>query len=267
VTVLGLLRSSCIKGQRVAFDWRLSGEFMHVARLARRAGGAVALAGCVALGGFAAPAAFAQDPGGNNGTVKVDGVRFGLHPNNEPHVGCIFEIDFYNYDAGGLEATVTFTGQAPTGKGIVLVDSDIVELQDDPAGGGTDVDAQVEYDLTSLVGQLGDPHPQQGYHIKLTVHAEGSKGADTKHKVFWVTCAPSPSPTPTETPSEKPSESPKPSPSVETPAPVPTEVPAGADAAGGGGGSALGLVGLALVASGAAAGTAVVARRRFLHDS
>jgi hypothetical protein len=266
VTVLGLLRSSCIKGQRVAFDWRLSGEFMHVARLARRAGGAVALAGCVALGGFAAPAAFAQDPGGNNGTVKVDGVRFGLHPNNEPHVGCIFEIDFYNYDAGGLEATVTFTGQAPTGKGIVLVDSDIVELQDDPAGGGTDVDAQVEYDLTSLVGQLGDPHPQQGYHIKLTVHAEGSKGADTKHKVFWVTCAPSPSPTPSETPSEKPSESPKPSPSVETPAPVPTEVPAGADGASGGG-SALGLLGMALVASGAVAGTAVVARRRFLHDS
>jgi hypothetical protein len=240
---------------------------MHIARLARRAGGAVALAGCLTLGGFAAPAAFAQDPGGNNGTVKVDGVPFGAHPNNEPHVGCIFEIDFYNYDAGGLEATVTFTGQAPTGKGIVLVDSDTVQLQDDPAGGGTDVDAQVEYDLTSLVGQLGDAHPQQGYHIKLTVHAEGSKGNDTKHKVFWVKCAPSPSPTHTDKPKPSPSvETPKPSPSVETPAPVPTEVPAGADGASSGG-SALGLFGLALVASGAVAGTAVVARRRFLHES
>ena len=30
-------------------------------------------------------------------------------------------------------------------------------------------------------------HPDQGYHIKLTIHAEGSKGADVKHKVFWVT--------------------------------------------------------------------------------
>jgi hypothetical protein len=238
-----------------------SGELMHVARLARRAGGAVALAGCVALGGFMAPAAFAQDPGGNNGTVKVDGVAFGAHQNNEPHVGCIFEIDFYNYDAGGLEATVTFTGQAPTGKGIVLIDSDTVELQDDPAGGGTDVDAQVEYDLSSLVGLLGAPHENQGFHIKLTVHAEGSKGADTKHKVFWVKCAPSPSPTPTKT-----SESPKPSASVTTSAPVPTEVPAGADAAGGGG-SAAGLLGLAVVATGAVTGTAVLARRRFLHDS
>jgi hypothetical protein len=85
--------------------------------------------------------------------------------------------------------------------------------------------------------------------------------------------APSPSPTPTDTPkpteTPKPSptvETPKPSPTVETPAPVPTEVPAGTDASSGGG-SALGLVGLALVASGAVAGTAVVARRRFLHDS
>jgi hypothetical protein len=247
---------------------------MHVARLVRRTGRAVALAGCVALAGFAAPTAFAQDPPGNNGTVKVDGVAFGAHPNNEPHVGCIFEIDFYNYDAGGLEATVTFTGQAPTGKGIVLVDNDSVALEDDAAGGGTDVDAQVEYDLSSLVGQLGDPHEKQGFHIKLTVHAEGSKGADTKHKVFWVECAPSPSPTPTDTPkpsetskpSETPSESPEPSASVTTPAPVPTEVPAGADAAGGGG-SAAGIFGLAVIASGAVAGTAVIARRRFLHDS
>jgi hypothetical protein len=238
-----------------------SGELMHVARLARRAGGAVALAGCVALGGFMAPAAFAQDPGGNNGTVKVDGIAFGAHQNNEPHVGCIFEIDFYNYDAGGLEATVTFTGQAPTGKGIVLIDSDTVELQDDPAGGGTDVDAQEEYDLSTLVGQLGDAHKKQGYHIKLTVHAEGSKGKDTKHKVFWVKCAPPTSAPPTSAP---PTSAP---PTSESPAPVPTDVPAGADGAGGGSGSAAGLMGLAVVAGGAVAGTAVLARRRFLHDS
>jgi hypothetical protein len=243
---------------------------MHIARLARRAGGAVALAGCLALGGFMAPAAFAQDPTGNNGTVKVDGVAFGAHPNNEPHVGCVFEIDFYNYDAGGLEATVTFTGQAPTGKDIILVDNDVVELQDDPAGGGTDVDAQVQYDLSSLVGLLGDPHPQQGFHIKLTVHAEGSRGADTKHKVFWVECAPTTPPTPPETtapPKPEESETPTPKPEEsETPAAVPTEVPAGADSASGGG-SAAGLLGLAVVASGAVAGTAVLARRRFLHDS
>jgi hypothetical protein len=50
----------------------------------------------------------------------------------------------------------------------------------------------------------------------------------------------------------------------ETPAPVPTEVPAGAS--DGSGGSAA-LLGLALAGTAAVAGAAVVARRRFLHDS
>ena len=26
----------------------------------------------------------------------------------------------------------------------------------------------------------------KGFHVKLTIHADGSQGADTKHKVFWV---------------------------------------------------------------------------------
>jgi LPXTG-motif cell wall-anchored protein len=30
------------------------------------------------------------------------------------------------------------------------------------------------------------PHAQQGVHVRLTVHAEGSRGADTKFKEFWV---------------------------------------------------------------------------------
>jgi hypothetical protein len=76
-----------------------------------------------------------------------------------------------------------------------------------------------------------------------------------------------PSETPSETPSGTPSETPSGTPSEsESPAAVPTEVPAGADAAGGGG-SAAGLLGLAVVIGGAGAGTAVLARRRFLHDS
>jgi hypothetical protein len=32
-----------------------------------------------------------------------------------------------------------------------------------------------------------EPQPQQGFHVKLTINAEGSQGADVKHKVFWVT--------------------------------------------------------------------------------
>ncbi len=32
----------------------------------------------------------------------------------------------------------------------------------------------------------GEPHAQQGYHVKLTVHTPYSQGSDTKHKVYWV---------------------------------------------------------------------------------
>jgi hypothetical protein len=253
---------------------------MHVARLARRTGRAVALAGCVALASFAAPAAFA-DPPGNNGTVKVDSEVFDTTPGNEPHVGCNFQIDFYGFDAGGLNATVNFTGQAPTGKDISLL-TDMVTLQDDAAGGGTDLDAEQTYDLSSLIGQLGDPQPKQGYHIKLQVDVpEGTHSAAfSKYKVFWVEdCrpTPTPTPTPTKTPTAKPTptktptakptptKTPTAKPSAETPAPVPTAVPAGTDTAGGGSGA--GLFGLVLAVSGAAAGTAVIVRRRFLHDS
>jgi hypothetical protein len=230
---------------------------MNVARLARRTGGAVALAGCMALAGLATPA-FAVPPG-NNGTIKIDNVAFDDLPNNEPHVGCTFQVDFYGYDEGDLDADVTFTSHPPTGDGDVLL-TDTVDIgEDDNSGGGSEagLDASVTYtlDFTGI-----EPHPKQGFHVKLTINAEGSQGADVKHKVFWVEgCPPKPTPTPTKTPTETAK------PSDEKPEPVPTAVPAGADASGGGSGA--GLLGLVLTAGGTVAGTAVILRRRFLHDS
>jgi hypothetical protein len=212
-----------------------------------------------------APAAFAQ---GNDGTVKVDEVDLAAPPPaNDPHVDCIFDIEFFSFD-DGLEATVKFVGQAPTGKDVPLL-TDTVPLAD-TTGGGNELVGQATYDLTDLVDQLGDPQPQQGFHIKLTVEVPTGthSTAFSKYKVFWVTCAPKPTPTETTAP-PKPEESETPTPKPEeseSPAPVPTEVPAGADTAGGGG-SAAGLLGLAVVTGGAVAGTAVFARRRFLHDS
>jgi hypothetical protein len=61
-----------------------------------------------------------------------------------------------------------------------------------------------------------------------------------------------------------PTPTPKPT-ATKTPASVPTAVPAGTDAAGEG--SAAGLIGLVLAAGGAVVGGAVMARRRFMHDS
>jgi len=131
-------------------------------------------------------------PPGNNGTVKIDGVEFDSHPDNEPHVGCTFQVDFYGYDEGDLFADVTFEVQPPTGNEVILEDKDIFIGEDDNSGGGSEagLDASKTYDLTSVLAGF-TPHPQQGFHIKLTVNADGSQGADVKHKVFWVTgCQP-----------------------------------------------------------------------------
>lgn len=132
------------------------------------------------------------DPPGNNGTVKVDGVEFDQHPNNQPHVGCVFQVDSYGFDEGDLEATVLFEAHPPTvgddveppGRGQELLTAE-VPIGEDAAGGGTDLDAERTYDLGEALAGIA-PHPVQGWHVKLTVHAEGSQGADTKFKVFWV---------------------------------------------------------------------------------
>jgi hypothetical protein len=151
------------------------------------------------------------NPPGNNGTIKIDDTPFDDHPNNEPHVGCVFQVDFYGYDEGDLDATVTFEAHPPTlrdGDDQVLLTDTVFIGEDDNSGGGSEagLDASETYtlDLTGI-----EPHANQGVHVKLTVHAEGSKGADVKHKVFWVTgCGPSPTTTtkPGETTTTKPGE-------------------------------------------------------------
>ncbi|HEV8374234.1 MAG TPA: hypothetical protein VGR68_13625, partial [Actinomycetota bacterium] len=56
---------------------------------------------------FSSLASATPNPPGNNGTIKVDGVPFDDAPDNEPHVGCTFQVDFYGYDEGDLFADVT----------------------------------------------------------------------------------------------------------------------------------------------------------------
>ena len=157
----------------------------------------------------AAPVA-AKNPPGNNGTVKIDGVEWDNHPNNEPHVGCTFEVDFYGFDEGDLWADVIFEAHPPTGHGVLLTDSIFIG-GDDNSGGGSEAgwDASRQYDLTSALSAY-PVHSQQGYHVKLTVHADGSQGADTKHKVFWVgPCEPeTPVNPPTNPPTNPPSNPP-----------------------------------------------------------
>jgi hypothetical protein len=131
-----------------------------------------------------------KNPPGNNGTIKIDNSPFDSHPNNEPHVGCIFQIDLYGYDENEeYFADYSFVLHSPTlsPSGANNLKSGSVFIGEDAAGGGTDLDAAVTIDLSEALAASGaTPHSKQGYHVKLTVNADGSQGADTKHKVFWV---------------------------------------------------------------------------------
>jgi LPXTG-motif cell wall-anchored protein len=207
--------------------------------------------------GLAAPAA-AADPPGNNGTVKIDDKEFDDHPNNEPHDGCIFQVDFYGFDEGDLDATVTFQLVPPTANDETIREEDVF-IGEDAAGGGTDLDASETYDLTDELTGV-DPHSQQGWHVRLTVHADGSIGADPKFKEFWVEgCAP---PTTTSSTPEQPENG---TPPTQAGGTTSTTAPTTAVSAGGGlpetgtNTGPLALAGATLVAIGAGAG--VLARR------
>ena len=147
-------------------------------------------------------------PPGNDGTVKIDGMPWDSAPNNEPHVGCIMQIDFYGYEQGPWDAYFELELHAPTGSG--YLGSGWEYVGEDANGGGQDLDGSVTYDLRPALAASGvQPHPKQRYHVRLTVVADGySIGGDEKHKMFWVNCASTtqggnevtPTPTPTTSP-------------------------------------------------------------------
>lgn len=138
----------------------------------------------------------AGQPNGASGTIKIDGEPFNGDPANEPHVVCNFNLEFFGFGEDE-RADITFAAQPPTGTGTLLAQTDVL-ISDDPAGGGNDKDAVLSYTFDDL--NLGgfEPHPQQGFHVKVTVDVIDDPGAG-KHKVFWIKPCPKPKPTKTKT--------------------------------------------------------------------
>src|SRR5262245_48467915 len=76
-----------------------------------------------------------SDPGGENGTVKIDGVEFDGEIDNEPHVKCSFQVLFFDFD-DEEHANLVFTTQSPThpqGDELLRLNNQLIS--DDPAGG------------------------------------------------------------------------------------------------------------------------------------
>jgi hypothetical protein len=96
-------------------------------------------------------------------------------------------VEWYGFDEGDdIVSTVAFAMHAPTKDvGLSVDGATSVFVGGDPASGaGTDtgLDGTEAYTLSFD----GEPHPKQGYHVKLTVHTPRSNGNDSKTKVFWV---------------------------------------------------------------------------------
>jgi hypothetical protein len=125
-----------------------------------------------------------HNPPGNNGTVFIHDVAGDHSPHNVPHVGCTFFVDFFGFD-DGQPVTVSFAGQAPTGKDVALGGTWTgVVSTDDASGAGNDFDDELAFTADQLgVTALG-PAAKQGYHVKMTVATNEPGGK--KSKVFWI---------------------------------------------------------------------------------
>lgn len=188
-----------------------------------------------------------QDPPGNNGTIKIDGVPYDGSHGNEPHVTCEFAVRFWGFDAAQT-ADITITAHAPTGAGTPLKHEPGVRISDDAAGGGQDPDAVRYYRAAELPLAGITPHPKQGYHIRVDVDVLQAPGG-SKTKVFWLApCAPTTSTTTTTTTSVTPTTG-----AVELPTRGRSDVPAEpvrVTAGGGAGTEVLGVTGTYVGGSG-----------------
>jgi hypothetical protein len=120
--------------------------------------------------------------------VKVDAELLDTMPDNQPHTGCVFQVAFYGFDEGDLFAEASFAVMTPGGDIPVVTDDRYFIGYDSNAGGGSaaGLDRLVSYDLNEALYPY-NTNPQQGVHVRLTVHAMGATNADTKTKTFWAT--------------------------------------------------------------------------------
>jgi hypothetical protein len=140
-------------------------------------------------------------PPGNNGSIKIenctpasecalDPVGGKVHPDNDPHVSCLFELQFFGFDATVDWATVAFTAQPPSGQFQAVAPTvGILHFPFTGHGPGNswDISEPYQLDVTGLKA-----NPNQGYHIKVDVEVNEPNlkpplplGSDDKYKVFW----------------------------------------------------------------------------------
>jgi LPXTG-motif cell wall-anchored protein len=248
----------------------MASRWLSRAALACVVGGVVTATG--------AATGWAADPGGNNGTVKIQSTDVdgpdNPDPANDPHVPCTFQLAFFGFDTNQT-AKITFTIQPPSGTGDAVLLSETRTVSDDPAGGSADVDAVFTYDASTWGLGAYTAQVNQGYHVKLTIESAGVPSG-VKHKVFWLQCAaPTSGPTSPPPTSGGPTPTDSASPTGNPTDPGTTTTPGTSSSGGGGGGGNLpvtgaGLTGIILAGAALIGGGTVLLiarRRRTAEDS
>jgi hypothetical protein len=123
---------------------------------------------------------------GNSGDVKINGTTVDQIPNNAPHQGCAFTMEYYNFAVGSPDATYAFTLQAPTQVGNNMLASGSVAIGGGELPGYPMLDAAVTVDLSTSLAASGAVPAQQGYHVRMDVTSPDQQGNGSKSKVFWV---------------------------------------------------------------------------------
>ena len=148
---------------------------------------ATLLSAFLVLGAPPASATKDGDSGSDNkGDIKISTEGGPADNNNEPHVGCRFDIQWYGFERS--TSTVSFEPQG-NWPGLVITKvagPDSVDLIV-PQQAGSDLNTIQTYEL-AFTG--ADPQAQ-GYHVKVTADTRrpDDKKGDGKTKVIWVDCA------------------------------------------------------------------------------
>lgn len=132
---------------------------------------------------MAATANAANEPAGNNGTIKINDVIADNGQGNDPMLeSCTLNIKWYGFDMGNRASTVSFEAQNPTDESQLLTPIGVQNERFTGTGtGGTELAHEKDYTMSFTGAPQG-----QGYHVKVTVATDGSQGNDTKSKVFWL---------------------------------------------------------------------------------
>src|SRR4051794_1853358 len=148
----------------------------------RRAGRILAASGLLLIAVAVVAPVSAGAAAGNNGTIKIDGADIKAGKDNDPHVGCGFDVEWFDFDAGAQHVDLTFDAQPPTGNVNLVTDS-----FDPPAFAAAGQQLSKHYDLSAAIQAAGlTPQPSQGFHVKLEIHTTAASGSDIKQKTIWV---------------------------------------------------------------------------------